>query len=86
MAFELGWPFFGAAIMLRDTLTGVRQSAPTHGIDAAIRCYALGSAGWLLGFYAVVAVTSTCRAASGGLSSTGGRLAAANWTVVSAYC
>lgn len=52
---DLGWPLLGAATMLRETLTGVRQFAPTHGMDTAIRAYVFGSAVWLLGFCAVVA-------------------------------
>jgi hypothetical protein len=52
---DLSWPLLGAATMLLDTLTGIRHFAPTHRMDAAIRAYALGSAGWLLGFCALVA-------------------------------
>ena len=52
---DVGWPFAGAAEMLRDTLTGVRRFAPGPGMNAAIGAYLLGSAAWLLGFCAIVA-------------------------------
>ena len=54
---NLGWPLLGAVIMLRDTLTGAKQFVqPNRAIlDAAVRAYVVVSAGWLLGFCAVVA-------------------------------
>ncbi len=53
---DLTWPVLGAAVMLHDTLTGVRHYAPGRsGLDALLRAYVLGSAGWLLGFCATVA-------------------------------
>jgi len=53
----LGWPFRGAAIMLRDTLIGAKHfvQANRPGMDALVRVYVVESAAWLLAFCAVTA-------------------------------
>jgi hypothetical protein len=55
LAANMGWPFAGAATMLRDSLTGIRRYAPAPGFDAEIRTYTIASTCWLLSFCAVVA-------------------------------
>jgi hypothetical protein len=53
----VGWPLLGAATMLRDTLTGANHlvQANRPAMDLAVRAYVLESAGWILGFCAIVA-------------------------------
>ncbi|HEY3847970.1 MAG TPA: hypothetical protein VGL95_12745 [Acetobacteraceae bacterium] len=55
---NLGSPFLGAVLMLRDTLIGAKQFVQPGRpvLDAVVRAYVLASAGWLLGFCAIVAV------------------------------
>lgn len=71
---DLGWPLLGAAIMLHDTLTGVKRFAPGRPfLDAALRAYVVGSAGWLLGFCAIVIarVPAVLRTAGSGALAAG---------------
>lgn len=74
---NLDWPLLGAATMLFDIASGARHYSPRHGLDLALRAYALGSAAWLLTWCAVTAAR-----VRGALRSSATAALAAGWLPV----